>query len=109
MQKTLPDAFVDLLEGNLATPGGVLLVLEGWGVRSRASGYALAVNWREHISIDPGVMAGKPVFRGTRLAVEFVLELLSRGWSEAQICAEYPGLQRADILACRAYAAETTK
>ncbi|MGH7087772.1 MAG: DUF433 domain-containing protein [Stellaceae bacterium] len=56
------------------------------------------------ISLDPNVLAGKPVVRGTRLAVEFVIGLLADGWSEADILANYPGLAREDVLACLAYA-----
>ena len=56
------------------------------------------------ISLDPAVLAGKPVVRGTRLAVEFVIGLLADGWSETEILANYPGLARDDILACLAYA-----
>lgn len=57
------------------------------------------------IALDAAVLTGKPVIRGTRIAVEFVLELLSSGWSEAQICEQYPGLEQQDIRACLAYAA----
>jgi uncharacterized protein (DUF433 family) len=56
------------------------------------------------ITLDPTVLAGKPVIRGTRLAVEFVIGLLADGWGEAEILANYPGLTREDILACLAYA-----
>lgn len=56
------------------------------------------------ITLDPAVLAGKPVIRGTRIAVEFVIELMAEGWSEADILANYPHLQREDILACLAYA-----
>ena len=56
------------------------------------------------ITLDPDVLAGKPVVRGTRLAVEFVIGLLADGWSEADIVANYPGVTREDILACLAYA-----
>jgi uncharacterized protein (DUF433 family) len=62
------------------------------------------MSWPDRIVIDPEILAGKPVVRGTRLAVEFVLELLSAGQSESQILANYPGLTREDILACLAYA-----
>jgi len=58
----------------------------------------------ERIVVDPEIMAGKPVIRGTRLAVEFVLELLATGQSENEIVANYPGLTREDILACLSYA-----
>ncbi len=60
--------------------------------------------WPERIVVDPEVLAGKPVIRGTRLAVEFILELLAAGQSESEILANYPGLAREDILACLSYA-----
>jgi uncharacterized protein (DUF433 family) len=56
------------------------------------------------IVLDPNVLAGKPVVRGTRLSGEFVIGLLAAGWSEDEILANYPGLTRDDILACLAYA-----
>lgn len=56
--------------------------------------------------MDPGVLAGKPVIKGTRLAVEFILGLLASGLPETEILAEYPGLTREDILACLEYASE---
>ncbi|MEO8596018.1 MAG: DUF433 domain-containing protein [Candidatus Solibacter sp.] len=58
----------------------------------------------ERIVVDPEVLAGKPVVRGTRLAIEFILELLAAGQSENEILANYPGLTRDDILACLSYA-----
>jgi uncharacterized protein (DUF433 family) len=60
--------------------------------------------WPERIVVDPETLAGKPVIRGTRLAVEFILELLAAGQSEAEVLANYPGLVREDILACLSYA-----
>jgi uncharacterized protein (DUF433 family) len=54
------------------------------------------------IALDPDVLAVKPVIRGTRLAVEFVIGLLADGWTEAQIIANYPGVAHGDILACLA-------
>lgn len=56
------------------------------------------------IVVDPEILAGKPVIRGTRLAVEFILELLAAGQSEDAILSNYPGLTREDILACLSYA-----
>lgn len=58
----------------------------------------------ERILVDPEVLGGKPVIRGTRLAVQFVLELLAAGQSENEILTNYPGLTRDDILACLSYA-----
>jgi uncharacterized protein (DUF433 family) len=60
--------------------------------------------WPERIVVDPEVLSGKPVVRGTRLAVEFVLELLASGESEETLLTNYPGLTRDDILACLSYA-----
>jgi uncharacterized protein (DUF433 family) len=58
----------------------------------------------ERIVVDPETLAGKPAIRGTRLAVEFILELLAAGQSEQDILRNYPGLTRDDILACLSYA-----
>ena len=62
------------------------------------------MSWQERIIIDPNILVGKPVVKGTRLAVEFILELLAHGWSEEDMLRNYPGLTRADIQACLSYA-----
>ena len=59
------------------------------------------------IILDPEILAGKPVVRGTRLAVEFIIGLLADGWNEADILRNYPGLSHDDVLACLAYARDT--
>jgi len=59
------------------------------------------------IAADPAVLAGKPVVRGTRLAVEFVLKLLAHGASQAEILAEYDGLTEDDIAACLLFAGKS--
>jgi uncharacterized protein (DUF433 family) len=64
------------------------------------------MTWTEHIGADPTVLGGKPVIRGTRLAVEFVLGLLAEGWSQEQLRANYPQLSNEAIRAVFAYAAE---
>lgn len=56
--------------------------------------------WQDRIVIDPAILAGKPVIKGTRLAVEFVVGLLAQGWSESEILRNYPGLTHEDIQAC---------
>jgi len=60
----------------------------------------------DRIIIDPKILTGKPVIRGTRISVEFVIDLLAAGWSHAQILASYPHLCEEDIRACLAYASE---
>ena len=63
----------------------------------------------ERIITDPAILTGKPIIKGTRLAVEFIIELLANGWSDSQILGNYPGLTKEDIVACLAYAAERLK
>ncbi len=67
------------------------------------------MNWQERISMDPKVLVGKPVVKGTRIAVEFVVDLLGRGWTYEQILGEYDHLTRDDIQACLAYASDVLK
>jgi uncharacterized protein (DUF433 family) len=64
------------------------------------------VKWQEHITVDPAVLTSKPVVKGTRLAVGFVVGLLGKGWSVADILRNYPGLTQDDIAACLMYASE---
>ncbi len=67
------------------------------------------MNWQDRIVVDPNILVGKPVVRGTRLAVEFIIDLLAQGWAEAEILRNYPGLQPEDIRACLSYASNTLK
>lgn len=67
------------------------------------------IDWQERIAIDPAILTGKPVIRGTRLAVEFILDLMAQGWSEADILRNYPGLTPQDLQACLAYASAALK
>lgn len=67
------------------------------------------MNWQERIIADPKVLAGKPVIKGTRLAVEFILDLLAGGWSEAEVLQNYPRLTHEDIQACLSYASALIK
>lgn len=62
------------------------------------------MRWQERIILDPDVLAGKPVVKGTRISVELVLEWLGSGWTEQDILRNYPHLAREDILACLQYA-----
>ncbi len=62
------------------------------------------MGWQDRIILDPKVLSGKPVVKGTRLAVEFVVGLLAQGWNESDLVRNYPGLTRDDILACLSYA-----
>ncbi len=63
--------------------------------------------FQERITADPNILGGKPIIRGTRLSVEFILELLASGMTEEAIIEEYPHLEREDIRACLHYAARS--
>ncbi len=60
----------------------------------------IKMNWQDRITLNPEILVGKPVIKGTRIAVELIIDLLASEWSEADILRNYPGLPRADILAC---------
>jgi uncharacterized protein (DUF433 family) len=62
------------------------------------------MNWQERISVDPAIPVGKPVIKGTRVAVEFIIDLMALGWSESEILRKHPGLTREDTQACLHYA-----
>jgi uncharacterized protein (DUF433 family) len=61
----------------------------------------------ERITLEPRIMTGKPVIRGTRLTVEYILNLLAHGATEAEILEEYQGLVREDIQACLLFASQS--
>ncbi len=61
----------------------------------------------ERIAMNPRIMVGKPVIRGTRLTVEYILGLLAHGTTIEEILEEYPGLEKNDIYACLLFASKT--
>lgn len=62
--------------------------------------------WQDLITVDPNVLVGKPILKGTRLSVEHVLDLLAAGCAETEIISNYPGLTTEHIRACVSYAAD---
>jgi uncharacterized protein (DUF433 family) len=67
------------------------------------------MRWEDHIVADPEIMTGKPVAKGSRLTVDFVLDLMAGGTSEAEIVRNYPRLTVDAIHACLAYASEAVQ
>ncbi len=67
------------------------------------------MHWSDRIHSDPEVLTGKPVIKGTRLSVEFLLERLASGWSSDMLLENYPQLQRLDVEALLAYASDRQK
>lgn len=65
--------------------------------------------WRERIIVDPKILVGKPVIKGTRIAVELVIDLLARGYTHEQVIEQYDHITNADIQACLAYASEALR
>jgi len=65
--------------------------------------------WGECIVVDPAILMGKPFVKSTRLPVEFILDLLAQGWSEAEILRNYPDLVKEDVRACLQYASAVLK
>ncbi|MBV9752757.1 MAG: DUF433 domain-containing protein [Hyphomicrobiales bacterium] len=61
------------------------------------------------IVLDPAVLSGKPIIRGTRLSVDFVLGLMADGWTEPDILRNYPGVSHEDLAACLAYARDVLR
>ncbi len=64
------------------------------------------MDWREYIHSDPEVLLGKPVVKGTRLSVEFILGLFAAGWTEKQVLDNYPTLTPQSLRAVFAFARE---
>jgi uncharacterized protein (DUF433 family) len=64
------------------------------------------IDWRKYIHSDPEVLLGKPIVKGTRLSVEFILGLFAEGWTEQQILENYPKLTRESLRAVFAFATD---
>ncbi len=67
------------------------------------------MNGDEHIHVDPAILQGKPVVKGTRLSVEFILALFAAGWTQTQVLESYPNLTADSLQAVFAFAAETLR
>ena len=62
------------------------------------------MDWEERIELNPEILVGKPVVRGTRLSVQLIIELLADGWTTEEVLDQYPTLTKDDVLACLRYA-----
>ena len=63
----------------------------------------------DRITVNPKILGGKPIVRGTRISVEFILELLASGVGEDEIVVDYPHLTQEDIYACLRYAVDSMR
>ena len=64
------------------------------------------MDWRQRIVVNPQILVGKPVIKGTRISVELVIDLLARGYNAEQIVQQHDHLTAEDIQACLAYASD---
>ncbi len=64
------------------------------------------MNWKDYIVADPAILGGKPTIKGTRISVEFVIQRLAQGWTEAQLLENYPRLTPKHLQAVFAYVQE---
>ena len=71
-----------------------------------AGGESAEIDWRRYIHADAAILVGKPVIKGTRLGVEFVLRLFAAGWTTEQVLDGYPSLDAEKLRAIFAFAAE---
>lgn len=67
------------------------------------------MDWKERITADPETLFGKPRIKGTRIGVEFVLDLMASGWTEAQILENYPHVKPEDLQAVFAFVLDCLK
>jgi uncharacterized protein (DUF433 family) len=67
------------------------------------------MNWKERIISDKNVLMGKPIIKGTRISIEFILDRLANGWSEEMILQSYPLLTKEDLLAVYSYLNDLVK
>ncbi len=61
------------------------------------------LNWKKRIVLNPKVLTGKHVVNGTRLSIDFILELLAQGWSKEEVLKNYPQLKETDLKAVIEY------
>ena len=63
-------------------------------------------NWKDRITVDPDILVGKPIIKGTRISVELLMGRLADGWTMEQILESYPRVTREDVLAAIAFVTE---
>ena len=67
------------------------------------------MNWKDPIEVNPAVLVGQPIIKGTRISVELILDRLADGWSMEDVLASYPHINREDVLAALSFASELFK
>ena len=78
-------------------------------IEKRSQIIDLLMDQQSRITINPDILVGKPIIRGTRITVEFIIDLLAQGWSADEILRNYPGISLEDIQVCLSYTSATLK
>ena len=67
------------------------------------------MNWKDRIEVNPAVLVGKPIIKGSRISVELILDRLADGWSMEDVLSSYPHISKEDVLAALSFASELFK
>jgi uncharacterized protein (DUF433 family) len=67
------------------------------------------MNWKDHIEVNPAVLVGKPIIKGTRISVELILDRMADGWTMEDVLTSYPRISREDVLAALSFSSELFK
>ena len=67
------------------------------------------MDWKGHIEVNPAVLVGKPIIKGTRISVERILDRVADGWTMEDVLAAYPPISREDVLVALSFASELFK
>ena len=67
------------------------------------------MDWKDRIEVNPAVLVGKPIIKGTRISVELILDRMADGWTMEDMLASYPHISREDVLAALSFASELFK
>jgi len=67
------------------------------------------MNWKDRIEVNPDVLVGKPIIKGTRISVELIMDRMADGWTMEDVLAAYPHISREDVLAALSFASELFK
>ena len=65
------------------------------------------MHWKDRIEVNPAVLVGKPIIKGTRISVELILDRVADGWMTEDVLAAYPHINREDVLAALSIASES--
>lgn len=90
-------------------PRRQLAAMKGLDVGAEGRLRFISMDYKSRITLEPGKRSGKPCIRGMRITVQDVLSYLAAGMTQVQLLADFPYLEKEDILACLAYAADSEK